>query len=127
MEVTHDLRKAVELAEALKSGKFRQGTGALRKGDTRCCLGVACEISKVSKWHQIGASDDNEFFYIDEKNIMPLAVSEYFGFHTCDASRKDRKPIIIEGLLVASLWLANDNGATFEQIAYYILENYEQL
>lgn len=41
--------------ETLLSGKYKQGTGALRKadegrGDTFCCLGVLCDIMDPENW-----------------------------------------------------------------------------
>lgn len=30
--------------KALRSGKYKQGTGCLRKGNEYCCLGVLCEV-----------------------------------------------------------------------------------
>ena len=30
--------------EALRSGEYEQGVGALHEGDAFCCLGVACEV-----------------------------------------------------------------------------------
>jgi len=37
--------------EALRSGKYKQGRGALWKGDnTLCCLGILCKISKHIEW-----------------------------------------------------------------------------
>ena len=35
---------------ALRSGKYKQGRGALRKGDTFCCLGVACDLIDKDGW-----------------------------------------------------------------------------
>ena len=35
---------------ALRSGEYEQGYSQLRKGDTFCCLGVACDISGVGRW-----------------------------------------------------------------------------
>lgn len=31
--------------DALRSGKYRQGSGKLYNGSTFCCLGVACEVA----------------------------------------------------------------------------------
>ena len=30
--------------EALRSGKYQQAKGSLRRGDAMCCLGVACDL-----------------------------------------------------------------------------------
>ena len=35
---------------ALRSGKYEQGRGALRTGDTYCCLGVACDLIDPIAW-----------------------------------------------------------------------------
>ena len=40
--------KAREWVAALRSGKYKQGKGALSTEDRFCCLGVACEISKLT-------------------------------------------------------------------------------
>jgi len=34
--------------KALESGRYKQGTGYLRKDDRYCCLGVACEVSGLN-------------------------------------------------------------------------------
>jgi hypothetical protein len=39
--------------EALRSGRYKQATGALKKEDGYCCLGVACDLAAqdgVGKW-----------------------------------------------------------------------------
>ena len=33
--------------EALRSGKYKQGKGFLKKGDCHCCLGVLCEVAGI--------------------------------------------------------------------------------
>ena len=51
-------RKWIKL---LRSGEYRQGRGALRRGDEHCCLGVACiaiGISPVSDVGDYGALSD---------------------------------------------------------------------
>jgi len=38
--------------EALRSGEYKQGQGALRdaRDNTWCCLGVLCEVSGLGEW-----------------------------------------------------------------------------
>ena len=37
---------------ALESGKYRQGTGVLKRpGGSYCCLGLACEVIGQGQWH----------------------------------------------------------------------------
>src|SRR5438093_3640406 len=52
--------------DALRSGQYQQGTGALRKNDRYCCLGVLCELAVNAKVVQSKQSDDNrygEYYY----------------------------------------------------------------
>ena len=46
---------------ALRSGRYQQVTGQLRKGDGFCCLGVFCDLNqdKDNKWIR-----DNDFEYM---------------------------------------------------------------
>lgn len=41
LELQKNIKKWVR---ALDSGKYKQGKGRLQRGDTYCCLGVACKI-----------------------------------------------------------------------------------
>ncbi|MGI0012336.1 MAG: hypothetical protein ACREBU_02675 [Nitrososphaera sp.] len=44
----------IEWAEALESGRYLQGTGALRpKTDQYCCLGVWCDLVDGTAWQAI--------------------------------------------------------------------------
>jgi hypothetical protein len=56
--------------DALRSGKYKQGKGALRTGkDHFCCLGVLCDISGAGEWesgkygwqYTVDDSSDSEF------------------------------------------------------------------
>jgi hypothetical protein len=39
--------------DALRSGKYKQGTGALKTSDGRyCCLGVLCTVEKPVEWDE---------------------------------------------------------------------------
>lgn len=42
---------------ALRSGDYQQATGALRVGDTYCCLGVA-ETARGAAWYELPSLDD---------------------------------------------------------------------
>src|SRR5580698_8249299 len=45
--------------KALRSGNYKQGFGRLQKGNTFCCLGVACKIF-IPKEYQV--SKNNNLF-----------------------------------------------------------------
>src|SRR5882762_6484724 len=69
-------------SEALRSGKYRQGTHRLRNADdTYCCLGVACDLLAedgiLPPW-VIG--DGDEFYHIDGSNAgLPQAAMNFIG------------------------------------------------
>lgn len=46
---------------ALRSGKYQQGTGYLRKGHGYCCLGVLCDVVDPTRWE--GATTVGYFYY----------------------------------------------------------------
>ncbi len=82
MANTENITKWVE---ALRSGDFEQGKGALRDASGKyCCLGVACEISPVvelreHEYHAIpnyvSKTDDRDY----SQATLPAAVREWLG------------------------------------------------
>lgn len=125
----------MELVAALRSGKYAQTTGRLKDIDGGyCCLGVACDISKVGKW----ASENETIagtYYLDCDTDLPLKVREYFGFHSASGlianltedieiiDEDDEDNIIVGDNLID----LNDNGATFNQIADIIEKHWKDL
>jgi hypothetical protein len=65
--------------QALRSGKYRQGSGTLRRWvdgteTAYCCLGVACDVLDPNGWtdlstHKFGAG------YLDEEGVERLGLS----------------------------------------------------
>lgn len=49
MEITKENQRELALnwAEALESGKYKQCTGTLQKGDSYCCVGVFGKINNI--------------------------------------------------------------------------------
>ena len=98
--------------ETLRSVKYKQGRGVLRRGDEFCCLGVACDILRDElglHWREgqlsmaITASDGQwEHIY------LPHQVAEYL-FGDGKLTNPEVGAISLSGL--------NDGGATFSQIA----------
>ena len=65
---------------ALRSGKYRQGTEALRSGNTFCCLGVLCDLhAKVTfvSWDYDPVS--GMYSYLGETFLLPRSVCEWAG------------------------------------------------
>lgn len=46
-ETKFDKELRTKWVEALRSGKYLQNKGALRKDNSFCCLGVACDVAKL--------------------------------------------------------------------------------
>ncbi len=79
------------LIAALRSGDYAQTRGTLRRADTYCCLGVACDLSGQGEWvhppaynHEDGP---NPFFAFQSSDatapnavgVMPAVVIDYYG------------------------------------------------
>lgn len=108
------------LVEALRSGRFRQGRGALRPTEeTYCCLGVACEVFKEATGRGSWDSDTYpsarwSLFRVDDcasKMSLPLPVLIWLGWATPQGARQGSEQ---------SLANCNDLGHSFRDIASYI-------
>ena len=83
---------------ALRSGKYEQGRGVMRKGDRFCCLGVACDLIDPGAW------GDGRFgmgWNGSESPDLPFINTNEF----------------------VNLVVLNDDGSSFEKIADYIEHN----
>jgi hypothetical protein len=110
--------------EALESGKYKQTTHSLRKGDGFCCLGVACDLSGAGEW------DGDCFFVADlpEEEVLPEEIKEQLGFST-DMGHFDFNDLPFSlrhelapyrSTVADCLALLNDGGACFPLIAKVI-------
>jgi hypothetical protein len=107
--MTEDQEKNVEKwVEALRSGKYQQGKGALCRDGKFCCLGVACEVLGISKRTP---ECRPTVYYEGESTALPKKVAAMLGLRTCtgDFGR--------EGGLID---LNDDVGASFNDIANVI-------
>jgi hypothetical protein len=111
--------RADELIAALRSGKYQQTKSQLRHGNAFCCLGVACEISKLGEWiGQRYSTHDNISTF-----ILPKSVQDYFGF-------SNRTGLLLSDSLIdddPALSTMNDHGHSFTEIADFIEANWERL
>jgi hypothetical protein len=103
---------------ALRSGKFKQGQGALKKtDDTYCCLGVACEISgTINGWEEDSFSS-TLFPQGFRVMLLPPPVSEWLGIDEAD-------PVLLKKKTENTAANLNDYGASFKRIATYIERKY---
>lgn len=99
--------------EALRSGEYEQGRGALQKGGMFCCLGVLCEVAV-------------------KEDIIPPPSIDVFDTATYDGSYRVTIPGAVSdwafelrrGDEVSNLMQMNDSGKnSFSDIADYIEEN----
>lgn len=92
--------------EALRSGKYKQGSGLLSRFDgSYCCLGVLCEVMQIPKVASTGVSG---FIYGEDVAFFPYQYLEQSGLNDAHGSSKT------DGL---SLVRMNDAGYSFEKIA----------
>jgi hypothetical protein len=118
--------KATKLINALRSGRYKQGHEQLAYGkDEFCCLGVACNISDTSlSWKK----NLNGTYAIGGKtHTLPFAICQEYGFHSDDGTPCDGRQLVINGVSYKSLSDANDGGASFEDLADCIEQNWENL
>lgn len=97
--------------DALRSGKFKQGKGALCKVEldgvlTHCCLGVLCELA-VEAGVTTAIQDRSRRRFDYGTYVLPEVVSEWAGLDRVD-------PYISETGTAAD---HNDNGDSFFRIA----------
>lgn len=108
----------VKWVEALRSGKYEQGTGYLNKHNELCCLGVLCEVletPKVSITNGITCYGSNK----SEGTVatLPESIKELAGMIS-SCGLYCRGPSLIE---------ANDTGKNFNEIADIIEQNWDKL
>jgi hypothetical protein len=110
------VERVKKLIAALRSGKYKQTVSQLKdhEDDAYCCLGVACDISGLSKWEKFEIQGvKNIPVYFGEDGNLPKQVKEYYGF-------RDKLGSFLEKGVEESLTTLNDQGKTFKQIAQKI-------
>lgn len=131
--------------KALRSGKYKQGTGTLKqynsKGQTQhCCLGVLCELynsemkkSKKKTLPEIVYDNDMDFSHgysrLDgKKEDLPKQVKDWAGIKNSLGKFKikqtDYAGEYIQEECLADL---NDMGRKFKTIANIIEKNWENI
>ena len=90
--------------KALRSGKYKQGTGVLREGDRFCCLGVLCDLNRIdggAEWETTFWMN-HYYFYGGDDIRLPNKIKKFVGL----SASKERS---LAGL--------NDGGKSFREIA----------
>jgi len=101
-----------QLVDALRSGRFIQGTGCLQSvidnDSAYCCLGVACKIAEENDIPVV--YDSNAKIYGKTLFNQP-SVKSWYGFMT-------NSVVISGGINLTNLTTLNDNvGLNFSEIA----------
>jgi hypothetical protein len=94
--------------KALRSGDYEQCTGALRKGNCYCTLGVLCDVSKMHNWYE---TYSGKYVYDGPmaNAIIPI-----------DLVLRAK----LTGSLISEINRLNDREAkTFKEMAYWIEKN----
>ena len=105
--------------EALRSGKYEQGTGTLTTGSGRyCCLGVLCDLAvadgAIEPPTLVEAGDDGDrLAYRNETEHLPRAVQLWAGLDQDSPEVHDPD----EDYWKELVGLNDDVGLTFHEIA----------
>src|SRR5512138_3712325 len=109
--------KAMERFAALRSGKFKQGRGALTREQFDCCLGVACKGAIKDGLSLNVEAYLNAVQYDGTTYYLPLKVQEWGEFNSrnpefyVDSFTEFMEPSVYR------LSDLDDDGFTFDQIA----------
>jgi len=111
---------ALKWIAALRSGKYKQLTGALTNGDRTefCCLGVLCDISKQGKWDVDQYATKNSWA---ATLTLPPKVMKWAGIDNAEGE------ITFKNKTLDLLELNDTRGRSFKQLAAYIERNWEKL
>jgi hypothetical protein len=112
--------------EALRSGKYQQGSCYLRDGDKYCCLGVLCEVLGVPSTPirddgscTIYDHEENVHLYDGSKSYLSISTAERAGLST---NGELGEAFEYKGGMFDSLVGLNDCGVSFAEIADIIEE-----
>ena len=123
---------------ALRSGKYKQGTGCLRKGDQYCPFGVAVDIHLgPDGWHPriVGEPPRNTLSsppmawtpHVERESVFMSPggawLSPAIGDVPPDVSDCLGTPQEDGGFVMTTLMELNDTGLSFSQIADWIEEH----
>jgi hypothetical protein len=132
-----NLERVQLLVDALRSGRFEQGTRQLLKGDEHCCLGVACvaaqehglvlqrEVDDLDG--KVTFGDPHNWLEDYDDSQLPKIVMRWYGFESIDpellGDGTDEDPIHVQvdGSLPASSW--NDD---YERDFNWIADAFER-
>jgi hypothetical protein len=109
------------LVDALRSGRFEQGRGALLRNGKYCCLGVACVVAQEAGLKLRMHEEDGDVSFGNPDNWdsdqssgeLPLMVTDWYGFDDNDPDLTNEHDK--HHRRTAAAW--NDDSYTFAWIA----------
>ena len=113
---------ATKWAEALESGEYEQGHGALAFSNRHCCLGVLCELA-IADGVDVPKAPAHDgtirITYGSQASALPDEVQEWAGMQTSEGTLPNSGRNTLAG--------HNDDGVSFSEIAEIIRENADAL
>jgi hypothetical protein len=106
-------------AAKLESGRYAQAAGALRRGDSFCCLGVLCELfrEETGEGEWVGALPGGQYRFVargcGSAVALPVSVRDWAGLD-------DTNPVLIPGDPEGWAAYLNDHKMRFPQIAAHV-------
>lgn len=105
----------------LRSGRYEQGTGFLKRDGKYCCLGRLCDISQLGSFKN-GANGGLSIFNSNNgemySHVLPETVMKW-------ASMKSNIGVLSNDAETLSKY--NDSGKSFLEIADLIEQNWKEL
>lgn len=99
-----------KIVEALRSGDYKQGQGALNEKGCHCVWGVICDVSGTDEWVVANPEQGTMRYGVGGDICFPeLKVREWVGL--------DKDPSVLIRNVRTDLMSQNDNGATFAELA----------
>lgn len=115
-----------EWVDALRSGDYLQGVGALRRRGEFCCLGVACDllVKKGVLEERLSGSGTTMYGHTGDQlswamGTLPSSALDFLG-------GSFRMRVMVPGIVIPlSLVVLNDDeGRSFDEIATVLENNY---
>ena len=108
--------------KALRSGEYEQTRGQLRKRDSYCCLGVACDLHmKHVTGMDVWEKRNGILTAYRQGQLLPENVRDWLGLSSVSGEFSKPSPMLgqfVKGLEeVSSLIILNDSGGSFDNIA----------
>jgi len=122
----------VKLIAALRSGSYKQITGALHSAEGFCCLGVACEVfrQETGRGRWIESSKGTYVFSVtpgdtdSSESILPYTVRKWLGWRgrsgECGPYKDGGLGLMPRAIPHHYLTSMNDHKIPFAEIAAHI-------